>query len=74
MAIPKFTGRRTGLSGFIYDLGPKKPNEYTKTTLEIEEYAGRTYGTEVRKPINDLESKVSTFIKLEDLNTYQQIS
>ena len=60
--IPKFNGRFTGLSGFIYDSGPNQTNKYIKTTLEIEDYAGRTYGTEVRKAINELESKASTFI------------
>ena len=42
--------------------------------LEIEEYAGQNYGTEARKPINDLERKVSAFIKPEDLNTDQKLS
>ena len=36
-------------------------------------YAGRTYGTEVRKSINDLEIKLITFINPEDLTTDQQL-
>ena len=45
----KLTGRCIGLSGFIYDLVPNHNDEYIKTTLEIEEYAGRTYRTKVRR-------------------------
>ena len=73
-AIPKFTGRCTDLYGFIYDLGPNQTDEYIKTKLEIEEYAGKTYETEVRKPINELEIKVSAFIKPEDLTTDKKLS
>ena len=62
-AMPKFTVRCTSLSGFIYDLGMNQTNKNIKTTLGIEDCAGRTYGTEVRKLINNLERKVSAFIK-----------
>ena len=72
-AILKFTGRCTGLSGFIYDLGLNQTNECIEMTLEIEEYAGRTYGTEVRKSSNELESKVSMFIKPEDLTVQEDL-
>ena len=74
LAIPKFTGRFTGISVFIYDLGPTQTDEHIKTTLEIEEYAGRTYRIEVRKSINELYIKVSVFIKPEDLTMDQQLS
>ena len=48
-AIPKLTVICTGLSVFIYELGPNKTNEYIKTTLDKEEYEARTYGKEVIK-------------------------
>ena len=62
LAILKFAGRCTGLSGFIYDLGPNQTDEYIKTTIEIEDYVERIYGTEVRKSTNELDIKVSVFI------------
>ena len=73
LAIPKFIGRFTGLSGFIYDLGMNQTDECIKNTLEIEEYAGKTYGTEVTKLINDLDRKASAFIKPEDLTMDQHL-
>ena len=33
LEIPKFTGRFTSLSGFIYDLGPNKTDKYIKKQL-----------------------------------------
>ena len=33
LALPKFTGRCTGLSGFINESGPNQADEYIKTTL-----------------------------------------
>ena len=71
---PKFSGRCTGLSGFIYDLGPNQTDEYIKTTIEIEDYVERIYGTEVRKSTNELDIKVSVFINPEELTMHQQLS
>ena len=48
LEIPKFTGRCTGLSGFIYDLGPNKTDKYIKK-IEIEEYAGKPMGRRSEK-------------------------
>ena len=45
----KITGRCIGLSGFIYDLVPNQTGEYIQTTLDIEEYEGKTYRKKVRK-------------------------
>ena len=39
----------------------------------MEEFSGQTYGTEVRKSINEMESKVTNFVKTEDLTTDQQL-
>ena len=62
--MPKFTRRCSGLSGFIYDLEPNQTEKYIKMTPEIEDYAGRTYGAEARKALNELDRKLSVFIKL----------
>ena len=42
-------------------------------THGIEDYTGQTYGTEVRKSSNELESKVSMFIKPEDLTVQEDL-
>ena len=47
--MPKFTGIWNGLSGFIYYLRQNQAEEYINTTLDIEEYVGRTYVAEVKK-------------------------
>ena len=49
LSIHKFTWRCTVISGFIYDLGLNQTNKYIDMKLNIEEYSGRTYGTDVRK-------------------------
>ena len=49
LSIHKFTRRCTVISGFIYDLGLNQTNKYIDMKLNIEEYSGRTYGTDVRK-------------------------
>ena len=72
--ISKFSGRCTDLSRFIYYLVPNQTNKNIKTTLEIEEYVGRTYRKDVRKSINELEIKVRAFINREDLTMDQYLS
>ena len=55
-------------------MGPNQTDKYIKTTPDIEEYVGQTYGAEVRKAIIELERKVSLFIKPEDLSLEEQLS
>ena len=66
-SMSKFTERCTGLSGFIYDLGPNQTNEYINTKIKTKEYEGQAYGAEARKAINELDRKLSAFKKTEDL-------
>ena len=51
-----------------------KPTNIFRNKIEIEEHAGRTYGLDVRKAINELESKVRGFINPEDLPVVQELS
>jgi hypothetical protein len=55
---PRFEGRCKGLEGFIYGcFDGRQADQFTKTTKEIAEYAGRTlkHGTDICKAIKNLE-------------------
>ncbi|VEU38525.1 unnamed protein product [Pseudo-nitzschia multistriata] len=49
-----FKGRCDQLNGHIFDVGSTQASRYMKTKKEIVQYAGRTYGAEVRRAINDV--------------------
>ena len=52
-----FKGICLKLEGFIFDIGPHQASIYSKTKVEIVEYAGQTYSAAVRVAMSKLEGQ-----------------
>eukprot|EP00536_Pseudo-nitzschia_multiseries_P000235 jgi/Psemu1/515/gm1.515_g len=51
----KFKGRCDDLEGRIFDIGPIQAARIIKTKNKLTQYAGQTYGANIRKAIDSLE-------------------
>ena len=56
-----FKGRFPELEGFIFDVGPHQSSIYSKTKVDIVEYAGRTYSAAARIAMSKLEEQEAKF-------------